>query len=417
MVGKIKMFYGCIAEKLGHSFSKDIHNRLFDYSYELREVPKDELDAFMRAKDFKAINVTIPYKQSVIPYLDHVSDTAKSIGAVNTIVNKDGVLYGYNTDFSGLTALIKRNGIVVSGKKVLILGSGGTSRTARAVAKDLNAREILVVSRAGKEGITYEEARQKHRDAEILINTTPCGMYPNIRTVPLDVTDYPNLEGVVDAVYNPLRTELVLQAQERGIPAVCGLYMLVAQAAFAVELFLDTTVPEEKIEAVFRSLTAAKENIVLTGMPGSGKTTVGNQLKKKLCKPFWDTDLLLTERAGRTPAEIINSDGEPAFRDLECAVIRDIAAENGGIIATGGGAVLRDENIKELKRNGRIYFLDRPLEEILPTDDRPLSGNRELLQKRYNERYARYCATADHIISPASVLDEVCEQIIEDMNL
>jgi len=411
------MTYGCIGEKLGHSFSREIHERLADYTYELKELIPEELISFMQKKEFSAINVTIPYKQDVIPYLYEISPQAKAIGAVNTIVNRNGRLYGYNTDFFGMRALILRAGIEVRGKKVLILGSGGTSRTARAVAKDLNAREILVVSRAGKEGITYEEACQKHRDAEILINTTPCGMYPNIRTVPLDVADYPNLEGVVDAVYNPLRTELVLQAQERGIPAVCGLYMLVAQAAFAVELFLDTTVPEEKIEAVFRSLTAAKENIVLTGMPGSGKTTVGNQLKKKLCKPFWDTDLLLTERAGRTPAEIINSDGEPAFRDLESAVIRDIAAENGGIIATGGGAVLRDENIKELKRNGRIYFLDRPLEEILPTDDRPLSGNRELLQKRYNERYARYCATADHIISLASVPDEVCEQIIEDMNL
>lgn len=411
------MTYGCIGEKLGHSFSREIHERLADYTYELKELTPEELIPFMQNKEFSAINVTIPYKQDVIPYLYEISPQAKAIGAVNTIVNRDGKLYGYNTDFFGMRALILRAGIELQGKKVLILGSGGTSRTARAVAKDLNAREILVVSRAGKEGITYEEARRDHHDAEILINTTPCGMYPNIRTVPLDITDYPKLEGVVDAVYNPLRTELVLQAQARGIPAVCGLYMLVAQAAFAVEFFLDTTVPAEKIEAVFQSLMAAKENIVLTGMPGSGKSTVGNQLNKKLCKPFADTDTLLTERAGRTPAEIINSDGEPAFRDLESAVIRDIAAENGSIIATGGGAILRDENIKELKRNGRIYFLDRPLEEILPTDDRPLSGNREQLQKRYNERYARYCATADHIISPASVLEDVCQQIIEDMNL
>lgn len=411
------MTYGCIGEKLGHSFSREIHERLADYTYELKELTPSELVSFMEKKEFSAINVTIPYKQDVIPYLYEISPQAKAIGAVNTIVNRGGKLYGYNTDFFGMRALIQRAGIEVQGKKVLILGSGGTSRTARAVAKDLNAREILVVSRTGKEGITYEEARQNHHDAEILINTTPCGMYPNIRTVPLDIADYPKLEGVVDAVYNPLRTELVLQAEARGIPAVCGLYMLVAQAAFAVEFFLDTTVPAEKIEAVFRSLMAAKENIVLTGMPGSGKSTVGNRLKEKLCKPFVDTDMLLTERAGRTPAEIINTDGEPAFRDLESAVIRDIAAENGGIIATGGGAILRDENIKELKRNGRIYFLDRPLEEILPTDDRPLSGNREQLQKRYNERYARYCATADHIISPASVLDEVCKQIIEDMNL
>lgn len=411
------MNYGCIGAKLGHSFSREIHERLADYTYELKELTPSELVSFMEKKEFSAINVTIPYKQDVIPYLYEISPQAKSIGAVNTIVNRGGKLYGYNTDFFGMRALIQRAGIEVRGKKVLILGSGGTSRTACAVAKDLNARDILVVSRGGKEGITYEDARLNHHDAEILINTTPCGMYPNVRTVPLDISDYPKLEGVVDAVYNPLRTELVLQAEERGIPAVCGLYMLVAQAAFAVEFFLDTTVPEEKIEAVFQSLMAAKENIVLTGMPGSGKSTVGNRLKEKLCKPFADTDTLLTERAGRTPAEIINSDGELAFRELESAVIRDIAAENGGIIATGGGAILRDENIKELKRNGRIYFLDRSLEEILPTEDRPLSGNREQLQKRYNERYARYCATADHIISPASVTDEVCKQIIEDMNL
>lgn len=408
------MTYGCIGEKLGHSFSREIHQRLADYTYELKELTPEELVAFMEEKAFSAINVTIPYKQDVIPYLYEISPQAKAIGAVNTIVNRDGKLYGYNTDFFGMRALIRRAGIDPAGKKVLILGSGGTSRTARAVAQDLNAREILVVSRTGNEGITYEDARIHHADAEIIVNTTPCGMYPNIRTVPLNIDDYPCLEGVVDAVYNPLRTELVMQAAERGIPAVCGLYMLVAQAAFAVEFFLDTTVPAEKIEAVYRSMVAEKQNIVLTGMPGSGKSTVGKLLAQKLGKTFMDTDTLLTERAGRTPAEIINSEGEPAFRDLESAVIRDAAAETGCIIATGGGAILRDENIKELKRNGRLYFLDRPLSEILPTDDRPLSGNREQLEKRYQERYQRYCDTADHIISPASVLDEVCKQIIED---
>ncbi len=408
------MTYGCIGEKLGHSFSREIHQRLADYTYELKELTPEELVAFMEEKAFSAINVTIPYKQDVIPYLYEISPQAKAIGAVNTIVNRDGKLFGYNTDFFGMRALIRRAGIEVGGKKVLILGSGGTSRTARAVAQDLNAREILVVSRTGNEGITYEDARIHHADAEIIVNTTPCGMYPNIRTVPLNIDDYPCLEGVVDAVYNPLRTELVMRAAERGIPAVCGLYMLVAQAAFAVEFFLDTTVPAEKIEAVYRSMVAEKQNIVLTGMPGSGKSTVGKLLAQKLGKTFMDTDTLLTERAGRTPAEIINSEGEPAFRDLESAVIRDAAAETGCIIATGGGAILRDENIKELKRNGRLYFLDRPLSEILPTDDRPLSGNREQLEKRYQERYQRYCDTADHIISPASVLDEVCKQIIED---
>lgn len=411
------MKYGCIGEKLGHSFSWEIHQRLADYSYELKELTPAELGAFMEKKEFSAINVTIPYKQDVIPYLSEISPQAKEIGAVNTIVNRDGKLYGYNTDFFGMRALILRSGIEILGKKVLILGSGGTSRTARAVAVDLGAREILVVSRSGRDGITYEDARIHHEDAQIIINTTPCGMYPHLHTVPLNLADYPRVEGVVDAVYNPLRTELVLEARERGIKAVCGLYMLVAQAAFAVEFFLDTKIEKEKIETVYRDLFSAKQNIVLTGMPGSGKTTVGRLLAEQLGKEFLDTDALLTERAGATPAEIIQREGEPAFRDLESAVIREQAAPlTGCIIATGGGAVLRNENLRELRRNGRLIFLDRPLAEIIPTDDRPLSSSREQLEKRYRERYPRYCATADCIISPASVLADVCKKIIEDIN-
>ncbi len=411
------MKYGCIGEKLGHSFSREIHHRLADYTYELKELTPAELGAFMERKDFSAINVTIPYKQDVIPYLSEISPQAKEIGAVNTIVNRDGKLYGYNTDFFGMRALILRSGMEIAGKKVLILGSGGTSRTARAVAADLGAREILVVSRSGRDGITYEDARTHHGDAQILINTTPCGMYPHLHTVPLELSDYPRVEGVVDAVYNPLRTELVLQARERGINAVCGLYMLVAQAAFAVEFFLDTKIAEEKIEAVYRDLFSSKQNIVLTGMPGSGKTTVGRLLAEQLGKEFLDTDVLLTERAGATPAQVIEREGEPAFRDLESLVIREQAAPlTGCIIATGGGAILRDANIRELKRNGRLIFLDRPLGEIIPTDDRPLSSSREQLERRYRERYQRYCDTADCIVSPASVLAEVCKEIIEDVN-
>ncbi len=410
------MKYGCIGEKLGHSFSREIHHRLADYTYELKELTPEELGAFMERKEFSAINVTIPYKQAVIPYLSEISPQAKAIGAVNTVVQRDGKLYGYNTDFFGMRALILRAGIELAGKKVLILGSGGTSRTARAVAEDLSAREILVVSRTGKEGITYEEARSCHGDAEILINTTPCGMYPNIHSVPLELEDYPVLEGVVDAVYNPLNTELVLRARARGIKAVCGLYMLVAQAAFAVEYFLDTKIAPETIEAVFQAVYSSKENIVLTGMPGSGKSTVGKLLAERLGRSFLDTDELLVQRAGKTPAELIRAEGEPAFRDLESAVIREEAAPmTGCIIATGGGAILRDENIKELKRNGRIWFLDRPLEEIVPTDDRPLSGNRAQLEARYRERYPRYTATADRIISPASVLEQVVKEITEDL--
>ncbi|MBQ6824834.1 MAG: hypothetical protein IJP27_09280, partial [Clostridia bacterium] len=237
-----------------------------------------------------------------------------------------------------------------------------------------------------------------------------------IETVPLDLNDYPHLKGVVDAVYNPLRTELVLRARERGIPAVCGLYMLVAQAAYAVEFFLDTKIPSEKIEAVYNELFSMKQNIVLIGMPGSGKSTVGSRLAAALGRPFYDTDALLTARAGAAPSEIILQKGEKYFRDLESAVILEEAAPlTGAIIATGGGAVLREENVRNLKRNGRVFFLDRPLEEIRPTADRPLSSDRAALQKRYEERYGIYCGSADVVLSPASVLDAVCNQIIEDI--
>jgi len=409
------MKYGCIGEKLGHSFSKEIHNRLADYPYELKELRPDEVDGFMRVHDFEAINVTIPYKQTVIPYLDSISPQAEAIGAVNTIVNRDGKLYGYNTDFFGMRALILRAGIEVESKKVLILGSGGTSKTARAVAADLKAREVLVVSRTGKDGITYEDAYINHSDAEIVINTTPCGMYPQIHAAPIDLECFPNAKGVVDAVYNPLRTELILRAQEKKIPSASGLYMLVAQAAFAVELFLNTKVSTEKIESVFRGIYHSKENLVLSGMPGCGKSTVGRILSSRLGMTFVDTDALITERAGKTPFELITEQGEAAFRDLESKVIAEqVAPMNGSVIATGGGAVLKDENVKNLKKNGRIIFLDRPLDELAMSDDRPLSSNRTLLERRYQERYQRYCDTADLMISPASDLKKTCETIIEE---
>ena len=260
------MEYGLIGEKLGHSFSKEVHNRLFDYNYELKEISKDEIDLFLGEKDFKAINVTIPYKQTVIPYLDYISDIAKEIGAVNTVVNKDGKLYGYNTDFLGLKALIEKNNIAIKGKKVLILGSGGTSKTALAVTKHLNASCVLRVSRNKiEELITYDEAIKYHTDAQVIINTTPCGMYPNIDDLALDISKFNKLEGVVDAIYNPLCSKLVCVALNRGITAVGGLYMLVSQAAFAAEKFTDKKVDISKVDEIYNSLLKNKQNIILMG--------------------------------------------------------------------------------------------------------------------------------------------------------
>ena len=390
------MQYGCIGEKLSHSFSKIIHNELCDYEYELKEIPRDKLDSFMKQRDFKAINVTIPYKQAVIPYLDFISDTAKSIGAVNTVVNKGGCLCGYNTDFSGMTALIKRNNIEISSKKVLVLGSGGTSKTAVAVAKSLGALSVYRVSRSGNDGaLTYEQAYDLHRDAQIIINTTPCGMYPNIGKSAVDISRFPLLSGVVDAVYNPLKSHLVVEAQKAGIPAVGGLYMLVAQAAFAAEKFTGANISTEETERVYKKLLKSKENIVLIGMPGCGKTTIGKAAAAELNMSFIDTDDEIVKEAGKEIPWIFDESGEDGFRELESEIIARVSAVQGAVIATGGGAILRQRNIDLLKENGIIVFIDRPLEKLVTTDNRPLSKTRELLKKRYDERYGLYNKAAD----------------------
>lgn len=390
------MEYGCIGEKLTHSFSAEIHPKLFNYKYELKEIARDDLDAFMKAKNFKAINVTIPYKQTVIPYLDYIDDTGKEIGAVNTVVNKNGLLYGFNTDFLGLKALIQRAEIEIKDKKVLILGSGGTSLTAAAVVKDMGAKEVYRLSRGRAEGcITYDDAVNNHTDAEIIINTTPCGMFPDISKTAIDIDSFPCLTGVVDAVYNPLRSELVLKALNKGIKAVGGLYMLVSQAAFAAEKFVEKKADEEKINNVFKEMLKEKENIVLIGMPSSGKTTVGKIISQSLGKEFFDTDEEIVRVFGKSIPEIFKEMGESGFRKLEVKVIESISARQNSVIATGGGAVLNCKNIENLKKNGRVYFLDRPLENLITTDDRPLSSNRVDLERRYRERYQIYKNSCD----------------------
>ena len=406
------MQYGCIGEHLTHSFSREIHGQLQDYPYRLKEIPRDQLDAFMQQRDFSAINVTIPYKQAVLPHLDWLEDTAAAIGAVNTIVKRDGRLYGYNTDFGGMADLIRRTGIDLKDKKVLILGTGGTSNTAMAVARHMGAGSVWKVSRSQKPGaLTREDALKDHLDAQVLINTTPCGMFSRERGMALDPRLFPRLCGAVDAVYNPLRTEFVLKARSMGVPAAGGLYMLVRQAVLASEIFLNTTYAPEVTERVYRSVKAGKENIVLIGMPGSGKTTVGKLLAQTLGRPYWDTDELITEKTGLTPAQIIEKEGEKAFRAVESQVIEAVSEQTGAVIATGGGAVLAPENVELLRQNGRLYFLDRPLAQLLPTADRPLSSSKEAMEKRYAERYPIYRAAADAVISNDGSAEMAAQQI------
>ncbi|QUC67330.1 shikimate kinase [Aristaeella hokkaidonensis] len=394
-----ELIYGCIGEHLPHSFSREIHGEIGSYAYDLKELTPEELPGFMTARSFRGINVTIPYKQAVIPFLDEIDETARAIGAVNTVVNRDGKLYGYNTDLYGLTRLIRRIGLDLSGKKVLVLGTGGTSRTASYAAEKLGARVVYRVSRTSREGsLSYEDVLLNHTDAEIILNTTPCGMFPKPAEQPLSLEPFTRLEGVADAIYNPLRSRLVLDARSRGIPAEGGLYMLVAQAVRASELFLDTSYPEDLTDRIYNAILRRKENLVLIGMPGSGKSAVGKILTETTGKPLADTDLLIVEKAGKPIPEIFREDGEPAFRDLESEIIRELSLQGGQVISTGGGAVLRPENVTLLRQNGRLFWLDRDPDCLVPTDDRPLADTSEKMKKLYQEREPVYRASADVII-------------------
>lgn len=400
------MEYGCIGEKLTHSFSKIIHSKIADYNYELKEIEAQDLDSFMKAADFKAINVTIPYKQAVIPYLYEISDTARKIGAVNTVVNRNGKLYGYNTDYEGMRALITRQGADFVGKKVLVLGSGGTSKTAAAVAESLGATEVYRVSRNGNDGaVTYDYALSKHIDAQAIINTTPVGMYPNIGESAVDLSLFKNLESVTDAVYNPLSSALVTKAREMGINAAGGLYMLVAQAVFACEKFTEKSIPTGVTDSVYKEIMFDKKNIVLIGMPGCGKTTIGKAVAKEMNKDFIDTDDEIVIKTGMSVPDIFEKFGEKKFREIEAEVIKEVSARQSAVIATGGGAVLNPENVSLLKENGLIVFIDRPIDDLVTTDDRPLSSNRQLLEKRFEERYGIYKSSAQAEIKAVKDLD------------
>ena len=372
---------GLIGEKLGHSFSAPIHNELADYSFTLHEIEKDKLEDFMLSRELDAFCVTIPYKKAVIPYLSYISPEAEAIGAVNTVVrSKDNKLYGYNTDYFGFEYMLNSAGIDLKDKNVIILGNGGASLTIQTVAKDKGAARITVIGRTDN----YPENIKKHSDAQIVINATPVGMYPNNGSAPIDLSLLPRCEAVLDLIYNPSRTELILEAEKRGIIAVGGLSMLVAQAARGFTHFTGDNYEDGCIERIIQKICKDTTNIILVGMPGCGKSTVGKALASRLDRPFFDSDVEFEKMHGITPADAINSLGEEKFRLMENEVLRMLGKKSGAVIATGGGAVTKEYNYAPLHQNGVIVFIERELCK-LSTEGRPLSlktSAEELYKKR-----------------------------------
>ncbi len=407
----ISVEYGLIGEKLSHSYSQLIHSRLGSYRYELISLAPDELDPFLKSRAFKGLNVTIPYKKAVIPYCDELSSAARRIGSVNTLlVRGDGTLYGHNTDYDGFLYAAKSAGISFAGKKVLVLGSGGTSLTSRAAAEDSGASSVTTFSRSGK--YNYESIYEE-KDADIIINTTPVGMYPQNGAALIDLSRFPALSGFIDVIYNPLRTALMLQAEKLGILCTSGLPMLVAQAKSAAELFLSNPIGDGETNRIYSSLLGEITNIVLIGMPGSGKTSIGRAVALQLGRSFVDTDELIEERAGMSVSEIFSSFGEAHFRRLEREAVSEAGKEKGLVIAVGGGAVMNEQNRDALRQNGRIYLITRDLER-LAMDNRPLSSSLDALREMKLKREPVYKDLSDRAIENNGVLADAVKSLTED---
>ena len=394
--------YGLLGRKLGHSRSPELHKALAGYDYDLFPVEPEDLEAFLQNTSCRGLNVTIPYKKAVIPFCAVLSDTARRLGSVNTMVRRPDGWYGDNTDYAGFHALI--GPFAPAGRRALVLGSGGAGTMALQALRDLGA-DADIVSRTGE--INYENM---DRGAALIVNATPVGMWPENGQCPLDLSEFPACEGVTDLIYNPLRTRLLLDAERRGIPCADGLWMLVVQAQRAVELFTGKPVPDERAQRVYRELRSGMENIVLIGMPGCGKSSVGQALAKAMGRPFYDADATLTERYGDIPT-IFARQGEDAFRAMETEILAELGAETGAVIATGGGCVTRPENWFHLRQNGRILWLRRPL-EALPTDGRPLSqaNTPEILFAR---RAPLYRAWAENTIDNTGTVDEAVRDLLE----
>ena len=405
-----KKLYGLLGRKLGHSWSPSIHAALGCEAYSLIELEPEELGAFLARSDIGGLNVTIPYKRAVMPFCDIIDETAKAIGSVNTLVRRpDGKLYAWNTDAAGFRWMAERAGIQLRGKKVVILGSGGASLTAQAVSHAMGAREVIVVSRSGEHN--YENLHL-HADAEIVVNTTPVGMYPAVGESPVSLSAFPRCEGVLDVVYNPRRTALLLQAEKLGIPCSDGLPMLVAQAKAAEEHFFEKAISDSENERILAMLRQETCNIVLIGMPGCGKTTLGQALAELTGRESIDIDQRIVEQTGCSIPEIFAQGGEPTFRALEREMTAKIGMLSGKIILTGGGVVKDPRNYASLHQNGRIYHLIRNL-DLLPTDGRPLSQGADL-SAMWAEREPLYTAFRDVMVDNNGSIEETAASIWRD---
>lgn len=398
---------GLLGETLGHSYSPQIHGYLGSYSYQLFEKQPNELGDFLENGDFHGLNVTIPYKKAVIPYLAELSPVAARLGAVNTVVRReDGSLIGHNTDYFGFRTMVEASGLKVKGKKVLILGSGGASNTAVAVMQELGG-EVVIISRSGENNYSN---LSKHRDAAVIVNTTPVGMYPNVADSPLSLEQFSALEGVLDLIFNPARTRLLQEAETRGLVAMNGLLMLVAQAKESAEWFTGGAIDQELIGSIHQKLQKQMENIILIGMPGCGKTSVAAELSRLTGKEVVDADAEIVAAAGRSIPEIFAQEGEEAFRKLETTVLQQLGKRSGIILSTGGGCVTRKENYPLLHQNGRIFWLQRDI-SALPTDGRPISQKSDL-NELYEIRRPLYEAFADQVIENNGTLADAANQIL-----
>ena len=401
------MKYCLIGEKLKHSYSEVIHRKL-GLDYCLVEIEKEKLNNFFENNIYSGFNVTIPYKKDVLPFMEKLSNVAESAGAVNTVINKNGKFYGYNTDVDGMNYMIKRAGLTLTDKVVMVLGSGGTSNTAVTLAKREKAKEIIVVSRSGK--VNYENCYD-YEGVEIIINATPVGMFPKVFESPIRLAPFKKLLGVFDCIYNPKNTELLMEAKALNIPCEDGLSMLVEQALLAKDIWLNETHSDKQTEKMIKLIRTKTANIVLCGMPSAGKTTVGKEIAKTLELEFYDSDEEITKKMGKTPAQIILESGESAFRDIESAVIKELSVKSGAVISLGGGAVLREENVINLKRNGTIVYIKRDL-NLLTCKNRPLSKEQGI-EKLFEARNPIYERVSDIKVENDKDIKSCVKKVIE----